>query len=95
MPTAPDLGRPIELLLVEDSPSDAGLTQAALKQAAVSINVHHVEDGADAMHFLRHDEGYGDVPRPDIILLDLNMPRKDGRKSWRRSAPTSNSNRCR
>lgn len=80
MPTATTLGRPIELLLVEDSPSDAGLTQAALKNAAVPINVHLVEDGEEAMSFLRHANGYGDVPRPDIVLLDLNMPKKDGRE---------------
>jgi two-component system response regulator len=80
MPTAASLDRPVELLLVEDSPSDAGLTQAALKTAAVPINVHLVEDGEQAMQFLLHGAGYSDVPRPDIVLLDLNMPRKDGRE---------------
>ena len=80
MPTAQSLGRPIELLLVEDSPSDAGLTQAALKNAGVSINVHLVEDGEEAMRFLNRSHGYTDVPRPDFILLDLNMPKKDGRE---------------
>ncbi len=80
MPTAQSLGRPIELLLVEDSPSDAGLTQVALKNAGVSINVHLVEDGEEAMRFLNRSHGYTDVPRPDFILLDLNMPKKDGRE---------------
>ena len=79
MPTAVNLGRPIELLLVEDSPSDAGLTKAALKYAAVPINVHLVEDGEEAMNFLRHGDGYAEMPRPDLVLLDLNLPRKDGR----------------
>jgi two-component system response regulator len=74
------LGRPVELLLVEDSPSDAGLTQAALKNAASYINVHLVQDGEEAMQFLRRGEGYADAPRPDLVLLDLNMPRKDGRE---------------
>lgn len=80
MPAAIQLGRPVELLLVEDSPSDAGLTQAALKNAASRINVHLVQDGEEAMQFLRRGEGYANAPRPDLVLLDLNMPRKDGRE---------------
>lgn len=80
MVTGKSLGRPVELLLVEDSPSDAGLARAALKEAAVPINVHLVEDGEEAMRFLRHAPGYVDAPRPDIVLLDLNMPKKDGRE---------------
>ncbi|MCA9060822.1 MAG: response regulator [Planctomycetaceae bacterium] len=73
-------GQPIEILLVEDSPSDAGLTQHALKRGRVRNNLHHVEDGVAAMEFLRREPPYTNAPRPDIILLDLNMPRKDGRE---------------
>lgn len=80
MTTAASFNRPIELLLVEDSPSDAGLTQAALAKAQRTINVHHVEDGVAAMEFLRRGAGYESSPRPDLILLDLNMPKMDGRQ---------------
>ncbi len=80
MPTATSLGRPVELLLVEDSPSDAGLAKVALADSAIRINVHLVQDGEEAMRFLRRGEGYADVPRPDLVLLDLNMPKKDGRE---------------
>jgi two-component system response regulator len=67
-------------LLVEDSPSDAGLTRAALKNAEAAINVHLVKDGKEGMRFLQHGDGHASVPRPDIILLNLNMPKKDGRE---------------
>jgi CheY-like chemotaxis protein len=80
MSTAAELGRPIEILLVEDSPSDAKLTREALKEGKVENRIHHVVDGVEAMSFLRRQGGYGDAPRPDLILLDLNMPRKDGRE---------------
>jgi two-component system, chemotaxis family, response regulator Rcp1 len=72
--------RPIEILLVEDSPSDAKLTLAALKQAKVSNHVSHVEDGVLAMEFLRRRGQFAGAPRPDLVLLDLNLPRKDGRE---------------
>jgi chemotaxis family two-component system response regulator Rcp1 len=71
---------PIEILLVEDSPSDAFLTQEALQRAKTASRIHVVPDGVEAMAFLRHQDGYADVPRPDLILLDLNTPRKDGRE---------------
>lgn len=72
--------RPIQILLVEDSPSDAKLTLAALKMAKVVNQVSHVEDGVEAMEFLRHQGKYARAERPDLILLDLNLPRKDGRE---------------
>jgi CheY-like chemotaxis protein len=72
--------RPIRILLVEDSPSDARLTLTALKQAKVANEVSHVEDGEQAMAFLRRQGAYTGSFRPDLILLDLNLPRKDGRE---------------
>ena len=72
--------RPIEILLVEDSPSDARLTIAALKNAKVGNRVSHVEDGVQALEFLRRQGRYAEAPRPDLIMLDLNLPRKDGRE---------------
>jgi two-component system, chemotaxis family, response regulator Rcp1 len=72
--------KPIEILLAEDSPSDAGLTRQALKRGRIRNNVHHVEDGVDLMKFLRREAPFTDSPRPDVILLDLNMPRMDGRE---------------
>lgn len=74
------LMRPIRILLVEDSPSDARLTLAALKLAKVTNEVTHVIDGVEAIDFLRRKGRYSDALRPDLILLDLNMPRKDGRE---------------
>lgn len=74
------LGRPVEILLVEDSPSDAELTMAALVDAKVCNRLNVVEDGVQAMRFLRRDGPYAQAPRPDLILLDLNLPRKDGRE---------------
>jgi CheY-like chemotaxis protein len=76
----PHLGRPIEILLVEDSPSDTELTVAALAAAKVCNRLHTVEDGVQAMEFLRRQGDYAEAPRPDVILLDLNLPRKDGRE---------------
>lgn len=80
MPSGKNLGRPIEILLVEDSPSDALLTKEALRQGKVSNTLHHVEDGVDALAFLRKEGEYADVPRPDVILLDLNLPRMSGQE---------------
>ena len=74
------LGRPADFLLVEDNPGDVRLTQEALKNHKVQNNLHVVTDGEEAMDFLRRQGKYKDAPRPDIILLDLNLPRKDGRE---------------
>jgi CheY-like chemotaxis protein len=73
-------GRAIELLLVEDSEPDVRLTQEALREAKVKNRLWVVEDGVEALDFLKRQGRYADVPRPDLILLDLNLPRKDGRK---------------
>ena len=73
-------GEPIEILLVEDSPDDADLTIDALRDGRVRNRITHVEDGIAAMAFLRREGKYADAPRPDLILLDLNLPRKSGRE---------------
>jgi two-component system, chemotaxis family, response regulator Rcp1 len=70
---------PIEVLLVEDSPGDVRLTREALKDAKMHINLHVVTDGIEAMAFLRRQNQHANALRPDLILLDLNLPRKDGR----------------
>jgi len=80
MSTGEELARPIEILLVEDSPTDASLTKEALKLGKVRNHVSVAEDGEQAMDFLRRNGKYADAPRPDLILLDLNLPRKDGRE---------------
>jgi len=76
----PSLARPAEILLVEDSPGDVRLMQEALKEGKVANRVHVVGDGVEAMAFLRRQGDFADVPRPDLILLDLNLPKKDGRE---------------
>jgi chemotaxis family two-component system response regulator Rcp1 len=70
----------IQVLLVEDSPGDVRLTQEAFREAKVRINLHVASDGADAMAFLGHEGKHVNAPRPDLILLDLNLPKKDGRE---------------
>lgn len=72
--------RAIEILMVEDNPADVRLTVEALKEHKVRNNLHVVDDGEKAMAFLEQQGEYEDVPRPDLILLDLNLPRKDGRE---------------
>ena len=71
---------PIEILLVEDSPADVRLTQEALKEEKMHINLSVVGDGVEAMQFLRKEGKFAKVARPDLILLDLNLPKKDGRE---------------
>ena len=73
-------GQPIEILLVEDSPSDTDLTLEALNDFKVRNHVSVVEDGVLAMQFLRRQGQFARAPRPDLIMLDLNLPRKDGRE---------------
>jgi two-component system, chemotaxis family, response regulator Rcp1 len=72
--------RPIEILLVEDSPSDAALTIEAIKAGKIANNLTHVEDGVDAMDCLKQKGKFAKAARPDLIMLDLNLPRKDGRE---------------
>ncbi|MBD2248258.1 response regulator [Nostoc sp. FACHB-888] len=71
---------PIEVLLVEDNPGDAQLTRIALEESKISIHLNVVEDGVEAMAFLRKQDKYVKAAHPDIVLLDLNLPRKDGRE---------------
>jgi CheY-like chemotaxis protein len=73
-------GKPIEILLVEDNAGDVRLTREALKDARVLNSLHVARDGEEAMEFLCHKGKYADVPRPDLVILDLNLPRKDGRE---------------
>ena len=72
--------RPIEILLVEDNPGDIRLTKEALKEAKVNNSLSVVGDGVEALAFLRRGGVYSAAPRPDIVLLDLNLPKKDGRQ---------------
>jgi chemotaxis family two-component system response regulator Rcp1 len=73
-------GMPIQVLLVEDSPGDVRLTQEAFRDANRSVHLHVASDGVEAMAFLRHEGAHVRAPRPDIILLDLNLPKMDGRE---------------
>ena len=79
MTHAPGAAVPVEILLVEDNPGDVRLTREALKDAPVLNQVHVAADGAEALAFLRREGRYGEAPRADLILLDLNLPKKDGR----------------
>jgi CheY-like chemotaxis protein len=71
---------PVEILLVEDNPGDHRLTKEALHEGKVYNNLHWVKDGVEAIDFLKQRGKYDKAPRPDIILLDLNLPKKDGRE---------------
>lgn len=72
--------RPVQILLVEDNPADARLTQEAIGETHFQHRIHWVEDGEEAMEFLQNEGEYEDAPRPDLILLDLNLPGMDGRE---------------
>jgi len=72
--------RTVEILLVEDNPGDVDLTLEALEEAKLRNNVHVAKDGVEAMAFLRQEGDQSDAPRPDLVLLDLNLPKKDGRE---------------
>jgi two-component system, chemotaxis family, response regulator Rcp1 len=76
----PKTGRPVQILLVEDNPGDVGLTLEALKEATLPNKLTVVKNGADALSLLRRQGQHAGAARPDLILLDLNLPKKDGRK---------------
>ena len=70
----------VEILMVEDNPADARLTEEALKEGMLCNRLHLARDGVEAMQFLRKEGAFSAAPRPDVVLLDLNLPRKDGRE---------------
>ena len=72
--------QPIEILLIDDSPADVRLTREALREEKLYNNLHVASDGEEALAFLRREGKHGQAPRPDLILLDLNLPRKSGRE---------------
>ena len=74
-------GNPIEVLLVEDDPGDVELTLEVMSVSKLKVNINVVEDGVECMHYLRKEGKYSEKLNPDLILLDLNMPRKDGRET--------------
>jgi CheY-like chemotaxis protein len=76
----PPLPKPIDILLVEDSDGDARLAQEALKDSKIRNDLFRVADGVEALEFVRRQGRFADSPRPDLIILDLNLPKKDGRE---------------
>lgn len=74
------IGKPIEILMIEDNAGDVRLTMEALKETKLHNNLHIAKEGNEAMAYLRQEGEYADAPRPDLILLDLNLPGKDGRE---------------
>ena len=78
--TTTEMVHPIEILLVEDNPGDARLAKEALKESKLKNNLYIADDGVEAMDFLYKKGKYKDMPRPDLVILDLNLPRKDGRE---------------
>ena len=74
------LSRPIDVLLIEDSDTDVLITRKSFQQSRMPVNLHVAKDGVEGMKFLRREPPYADAPVPDLILLDLNLPRKDGRE---------------
>jgi len=76
-------GKPVEVLLVEDDPGDVDLTKEALAEGKIAVNLHVVDDGVKALAYLRQEGSYAGAVRPDLIVLDLNLPKKDGREVLR------------
>jgi two-component system response regulator len=74
------MGRPVDLLLIEDDPDDVWETQQTLNEAKFTNNLHVAVDGEEALAFLRREGRFSEAPRPDLILLDLNLPKRDGRE---------------
>jgi chemotaxis family two-component system response regulator Rcp1 len=74
------VGEMVDILLVEDNEGDARLAKEAMRDSKIRNTLHHVTDGEEALAFLRKEGKYSQVPRPDLILLDLNLPKKDGRQ---------------
>ena len=85
--TRDTIGRPMEILLVEDDLEDAGMTIDVLRQGNVPCRVSLVRDGEEAIEFLLRRDMFRRAPQPDVILLDLNLPKKSGPKCWPRSSP--------
>ena len=75
-----DNSKAVDILLVEDNEGDARLAKEAMRDSKIRNTLHHVSDGEEAMAFLRKEGKYANVPRPDLVLLDLNLPKKDGRQ---------------
>ncbi len=73
-------GKPVQLLLIEDNPGDVRLTREALKNSEINVHLSVARDGVEAMDFLRRSGRFADAPKPDLVLLDLNLPRKNGRE---------------
>ncbi len=73
--------RPVEILMVEDNPGTVRLTQEVMRESKVRNTMHVVHDGVEALAFMRQQGRYATAPRPDLVLLDLNLPRKDGRET--------------
>jgi two-component system, chemotaxis family, response regulator Rcp1 len=80
MPNSVLSSRPAEILLAEDNDNDVELTRQGFKRSKLLLNLHHVRDGEECLAFLRKQGKYSNVPTPDLVLLDLNMPRVDGRE---------------
>jgi two-component system, chemotaxis family, response regulator Rcp1 len=78
--TTSTMGEAVDILLVEDNEGDARLAKEAMRDSKIRNTLHHVADGEEAMAFLKQVGKYSKAPRPDLILLDLNLPRKDGRQ---------------